>query len=54
MIQLRERYYKLGRIIAVFIISPLLIYKGRMNDDKQLIIIGVILLLWDGLKLLMD
>ncbi len=51
---LREKYYKLGRICAVFIIGPLLIYKGNEHDDKLLITIGVLLILWDGLKLKMD
>jgi len=50
----REKYYKLVRILAVFIIGPLLIYKGNKYNDKLLITIGVLLILWDGLKLQMD
>ena len=50
----REKYYKLVRILAVFIIGPLLIYKGNTYNDKILITIGVLLILWDGLKLQMD
>ena len=48
---LRERYYKIGRILAVFIIGPVLIYKGYHHDDRLLMVIGLLLILWDGLKL---
>ena len=30
----REKYYKLVRILAVFIIGPLLIYKGKKLEDN--------------------
>jgi len=48
----REKYYVLGRIIAVFIISPLLIIRGKKYNDKLLILIGFAIFLWDGFKLL--
>lgn len=36
-----------GRILAVFIISPILAYKGLIYDDWFLYIFGVILCAWD-------
>ena len=48
---LREKYYKIGRILAVFIIGPLIIYKGDHYGDRLLMVIGLLLILWDGLKL---
>ena len=52
VIQLREKYYKLGRIFAVFIVSPFLIYKGKKYNDNYLVILGILLFLWDGMKLM--
>ena len=47
---IRHKYYKIVRYIATFIIGPLLIYKGYYHKDKLLIIIGILIILWDGLK----
>ena len=51
LINYREKYYKLGRFIAVFLISPFLIIKGQRYNDKFLILIGIIIFIWDGFKL---
>ena len=48
---LQQRLYTIGRIIAVFVISPILIYKGSKNKDAFLLILGIFLILWDGIKL---
>ena len=48
----REKYYKLGRFIAVFLISPFLIISGFKYNDKILLLIGIIMFIWDGIKLL--
>ena len=50
----REKYYTLGRLAAVFIISPILILKGKRYNDNLLITIGILLLIWDGIKLSTD
>ena len=36
-----------GRIFAIFIFAPLLIYKGGKYNDKCLILLGVLLFIWD-------
>jgi hypothetical protein len=36
-----------GRILAVFIISPILAYKGIIYDDWFIFIFAVILYAWD-------
>ena len=50
----RENNYHLGRVFAVFIISPFLIYRGYQYKDNLLILIGIMMFLWDGCKLLID
>lgn len=52
LIEYREKYYKLGRITAVFLIAPFLIFSGKKYDDRILITIGVLLIIWDGFKLI--
>ena len=52
LINIRETYYRFGRFIAVFVISPILIISGQKYNDNKLILIGIILFLWDGFKLL--
>lgn len=52
LIEYREKYYKLGRISAVFLIAPFLIFSGKKYDDRILITIGVLLIIWDGFKLI--
>ncbi len=52
LINIREKYYRFGRFIAVFVISPILIISGQKYNDNKLILIGIILFLWDGFKLL--
>ena len=36
-----------GRLIAVLIFAPLLIYKGYNYEDYYLIIFGILLFIWD-------
>ena len=36
-----------GRFLAVFLFSPILIYKGYKYSDKFIFIFGILLLLWD-------
>lgn len=36
-----------GRVLAVFVFGPILIYKGRKYDDGFLLFFGVLLILWD-------
>ena len=45
-----EALYYLGRLTAVFIIGPILTYKGIYYEDNLLLLIGVLLILWDGIK----
>ena len=52
LIKYREKYYKFGRITAVLLIGPFLILKGKKYNDNLLISIGVLLIIWDGFKLL--
>ena len=47
-------YYTIGRLFAVLIFAPLLLYKGLKYDDNILIVLAVMLLLWDGLKLILQ
>ena len=47
----QEDFYFLGRIFAVFIFGPILLYKGRKFKDKFLILLGILLMVWDGIKL---
>ena len=45
-----EALYYLGRITAVLLIGPILTYKGLNYEDNLLIFIGVLLIIWDGIK----
>ena len=45
-----EALYYLGRLTAVFIIGPILTYKGIYYEDNLLLLIGVLLIIWDGIK----
>tara|TARA_B100001250_G_scaffold400383_1_gene410849 strand:+ start:696 stop:947 length:252 start_codon:yes stop_codon:yes gene_type:complete len=45
-----EALYYLGRIIAIFIIGPILVFKGYKNHDNVLLLIGILLIIWDGIK----
>jgi hypothetical protein len=37
-----------GRFIAVFLIAPILVYKGLKYSDKFIFIFAIILFLWDS------
>jgi len=50
----QEAYYTVGRLFAVLVFTPLLLYKGLKYDDNILIVLAVMLLLWDGLKLMLQ
>lgn len=36
-----------GRFVAIFIISPMLLYKGYNYNDIYLILLAIILFFWD-------
>jgi hypothetical protein len=38
---------QIGRYFAIFIFAPILIYKGIVNCDYILLILGVALFFWD-------
>ena len=40
----------MGRLTAVFIIGPILTYKGLNYEDNLLTLIGILLIIWDGIK----
>ncbi len=38
-----------GRVLAVFLFGPTIVYKGfKYNKDAFLIIFGILLILWDA------
>jgi hypothetical protein len=43
--------YFIGRVFAVFIFGPILINKGIYYKDNLLIALGIILIIWDGIKI---
>jgi len=47
-------FYYLGRILAVFIFGPFLLYKGKKYNDIYLTLFGILLMLWDGSKLIIQ
>ena len=51
---IREEYYKIVRYIATFIIGPILICKGISHKDNIIILIGIGLVIWDGMKIYYD
>lgn len=36
-----------GRLIAIFIIGPYLLYKGSIFNDKLLLILGIIFIIYE-------
>ena len=48
---IREEQYMLIRYIATFIIGPFLLLKGYKYDDISITIIGLGIIIWDGLKI---
>ena len=42
--------YFIVRLLAIFVFGPLLIYKGIVYTDQLLVVLGVLLILWDGMK----
>ena len=51
MQSIREEYYKIVRYITTFIIGPILISKGISHKDNIIILIGIGLVIWDGMKI---
>ena len=49
-----EGLYLVGRIVAVLIIGPWLIYKGKAYKDVTLMWIGAVLIVWDGVKVFLQ
>ena len=54
IIEYRRKYYKLARILAVVVIAPYLIFKGYKTKDYYIMIIGLMIFIWDGLKVYYD
>lgn len=54
MQSIREEYYKIVRYIATFIIGPILICKGISHKDNIITLIGIGLVIWDGMKIYYD
>ena len=48
----QDNLYFMGRTIAILVIGPILIYKGIIYKDILLILIGLILIIWDGLSII--
>ena len=46
--------YFLGRVFALFIFGPYLIYIGNKIKNTILILLGMLLILWDGAKLVIQ
>lgn len=46
--------YYLGRLLAVFVFGPFLIYKGKQYNDYLITLFGILLMLWDGSKLIIQ
>lgn len=43
--------YLIGRIFALFIFGPYLVYVGNKTKNNILVYLGILLILWDGAKL---
>jgi hypothetical protein len=43
--------YFIGRIFALFVFGPYLIYIGRKINNRILVFLGLLLIVWDGAKL---
>jgi hypothetical protein len=43
--------YFIGRIFALFIFGPYLVYIGNKIKNSILVYLGILLILWDGAKL---
>ena len=50
--KLQNNLYLMGRLLAVFIVGPVLIYLGTKYDDAWLITLGSFFIAWDGIKLI--
>ncbi len=43
--------YFIGRVFALFVFGPYLIYIGRKIKNNILVFLGLLLIVWDGAKL---
>jgi hypothetical protein len=43
--------YLIGRIFALCVFGPYLVYTGNKTKNQLLILMGILLMLWDGAKL---
>lgn len=43
--------YLIGRIFALFIFGPYLVYIGNKIKNRILMYLGMLLIIWDGAKL---
>jgi hypothetical protein len=49
--QYQNLLYLIGRIFALFIFGPYLVYIGNKIKNTILILLGILLIIWDGAKL---
>jgi len=49
--QYQHILYLVGRLFALFIFGPYLIYIGHKIKNMILILLGIILIVWDGAKI---
>jgi|688.fasta_scaffold715912_2 hypothetical protein len=49
--QYQSILYLIGRIFALFIFGPYLVYIGNKMKNSILVYLGILLILWDGAKL---
>ena len=43
--------YLIGRIFALCVFGPYLVYIGNKTQNQLLIMMGILLMIWDGAKL---
>ena len=48
----QDKLYFMGRIIAILILGPILIYKSIIYNDILLLIFGILIIVWDGLSMI--
>jgi hypothetical protein len=50
----QKMLYYLGRLFAIFIFGPLLVLFGKQYNNKILLWLGILLIIWDGAKLIVQ
>ena len=47
---LQYNAYMIGRILAVFLIAPMMYLRGKKYNDKFIMGLAIFLVVWDGVK----